>query len=113
MKFDYCPSCGKQGTVKELDRTNYECSNCTWHLWNNSKAATAIALVNGDGELLVVKRLREPNKGEFELAGGFVDFGEDAYAAAIREAKEELGITSRSTLYTGLISVRTTLASTN
>lgn len=93
MKFEYCPSCGKQGTVQKLDKTNYECSNCQWHHWNNSKAATAIALVNGEGKLLVVKRQREPMKGKFELAGGFVDFGEDAYEGAIREAQEELGVT--------------------
>ncbi len=51
----------------------------------------ALALVR-DGKLLVVKRAHEPKKGKFELAGGFIDFGESAYDTAIRESREELGI---------------------
>lgn len=92
MMFNYCPACGRQGTVEKLDNTNYECRDCAWHFWNNAKVATALAFVR-DGQLLVVKRNREPNKGKFELAGGFIDFGENAYDSAIREAKEELGLT--------------------
>lgn len=93
MQFTYCPSCGSKDTVQKQDATNYECRTCHWHFWNNAKAATALALINSDGQLLVVKRAREPNKGKYELAGGFVDYGEDAYDGAIREAREELSIT--------------------
>ena len=42
--------------------------------------------------MLVSKRAIEPNKGRYDLPGGFVDFGEDCQAAAIREMREELGI---------------------
>ena len=92
MNFKFCPNCGRQGTVQKLDNTNYECSICAWHFWNNAKAATSIAFVKDD-KLLVVQRKREPNKGKYELTGGFVDYGESAYDGAIREAREELGIT--------------------
>lgn len=91
MNFNYCPSCGHKGTVKKQDNTNYECRDCGWHFWNNAKTCTAIAFVR-DGKLLVAKRDREPNKGKYELPGGFVDYGETVYEAAIREIKEELGI---------------------
>lgn len=91
MNFNYCPDCGKQGTVKKLDDTNYECANCQWHFWNNAKAATTLVLVK-DGKMLVSKRGREPRKGMYDLFGGFVDYGENAYQGAVREAKEELDI---------------------
>jgi ADP-ribose pyrophosphatase YjhB (NUDIX family) len=92
MMFQFCPSCGTKGSVQQQNATDYECTNCAWHFWNNAKAATAIAFVK-DGKLLVVKRKRKPNEGKYELAGGFVDYGESAYDGAVREAREELGIT--------------------
>ncbi len=92
MNFKFCPNCGTKGSVQNLNDTDYECQKCSWHFWNNAKAATAIAFVKDD-KLLVVKRKREPNKGKYELTGGFVDFGESAYDGAIREAREELGVT--------------------
>jgi NAD+ diphosphatase len=94
MNFNFCPACGKQGTVQKQDDTNYECSNCQWHFWNNAKAATALIFIKGD-QALFAKRAREPKKGMYDFPGGFVDFGETAEESAIREAKEELGITIR------------------
>lgn len=85
MTFHFCPDCGGAQTVRQQNDTKYTCASCVWTYWNNAKAATAIAFVKDD-QLLVVERAHEPNKGKFELAGGFVDFGEDAYSAAIREA---------------------------
>lgn len=89
MKPNLCMECGEQ-LIKHND-THYSCPN-GHHFWNNAKAATALALVRGD-QLLIVKRAREPNKGKYELPGGFIDYGEPAYKSAIREAKEELGVT--------------------
>lgn len=91
MNYNYCPACGQQGTVQQLDTTNYECDSCGWHHWNNAKGTVAIAFVK-DGQVLVSERAIEPRKGMFDLPGGFVDFGETAEEAAIREIKEELGI---------------------
>lgn len=91
MTFSYCPQCGKQQSVKKLDDTNYECQSCQWHLWNNAKATVALAFIK-DGKMLVSKRALEPKKGYYDLPGGFVDFGESAKHAAIREAKEETAV---------------------
>lgn len=89
--FNYCPSCGQQGTVEQQDKTNYECSNCQWHFWNNAKGSVAVAFVK-DNQVLVSERAIEPHKGYYDLPGGYVDFSETAQAAAIREVKEELGL---------------------
>jgi ADP-ribose pyrophosphatase YjhB (NUDIX family) len=91
MKFDYCPSCGHKGTVQKFDDTNYECSNCKWHFWNNTKACMALVFIK-DGQALFARRGREPFKGKYDFPGGFVDFGETVIEASIREAKEELGV---------------------
>jgi 8-oxo-dGTP pyrophosphatase MutT (NUDIX family) len=94
MNWNFCPSCGTKDSVVKQDDTNYECTNCGWHHWNNAKGAVALAFVK-NGELLISKRGRktDPNLGKYELPGGFIDFGESAYDASIREAKEELGVT--------------------
>lgn len=92
--FKFCPDCGTKGTVVKQDDTNYECSKCGWHFWNNAKASVAVAFVK-EGKLLVSKRGRvtDPNLGMYDLPGGFVDFGETAQQCAVRECKEEMDVT--------------------
>ena len=93
MNFKFCPNCGHEGTVQKLDNTNYECTNCAWHFWNNAKACVAVAFIK-DRQVLVSKRGRktDPSYGKYDLVGGFVDFNETPYDAAIREVEEEADI---------------------
>ena len=53
-----------------------------------------VMIFNGKGELLLAKRGREAKneRGCWEVPGGSVDFGETRAQAAVREAKEELGV---------------------
>jgi ADP-ribose pyrophosphatase YjhB (NUDIX family) len=53
--------------------------------------AGAIVL-DGDGRLLVIRRGHEPGRGLWSLPGGRCEPGEDAAAAAVREAYEETGL---------------------
>ena len=92
MNFTYCPACGHKGSVKKTDDTNYECVDCQWHFWNNAKAAVGVLLIK-NGQMLFGVRGREPYKGKLDFPGGFVDYNEDPYAAAIREVREETGLT--------------------
>lgn len=47
---------------------------------------------NEKNEILLVKRLRDPEAGYWGFPGGKVDFGETDQQATVREVKEELGI---------------------
>ncbi len=50
-------------------------------------------LINDKNELLVGVRAFEPDKGCWDLPGGFCDYEEDFDSATHREATEELGLT--------------------
>ena len=39
--------------------------------------------------IVLIKRKKQPFKGMWALPGGFIEYGEEPYRAAIREAKEE------------------------
>lgn len=58
---------------------------------------------NSANEILLVKRLREPESGCWGFPGGKVDFGESVEAATIREIKEELGIQIKVTALAYLV----------
>jgi len=53
------------------------------------------AIVFRDGEVLLVKRGTEPNKGRWSLPGGVLEVGETVEAGAVRETLEETGVTVR------------------
>ena len=44
------------------------------------------------GRLLLIRRGREPGRGQWSLPGGRCEAGEDAATAAVREAYEETGL---------------------
>lgn len=59
----------------------------------------ALAVVVRGKQVLLVKRLKEPDAGLWGFPGGHVDLGETAMDAASRELHEETGILGRPTRY--------------
>lgn len=53
------------------------------------------------GEIVLVERAREPRKGKLGLPGGFVNPGERAEEAALRECAEEIGWSPPGLRYLG------------
>ena len=60
-------------------------------------------LIVRDGKLLLARRGVDPAKGEWDIPGGFVDRGESAEEAVVREALEETALRVRVSEYLGSV----------
>ena len=79
------------------------CSDCGLRLHPDPKVAVA-AIIQVSGSVLLVRRARPPMKEYWCLPGGFVDLGETMEEAAVREAGEETGLSTRVKTLWGLYS---------
>lgn len=59
--------------------------------YRNPAPAVAV-LITRKNEILLAKRAEEPAKGKWDLVGGFVEAGESAEEAVVRETWEETGL---------------------
>jgi 8-oxo-dGTP diphosphatase len=53
---------------------------------------TVDIIIPSSGGVVLIKRAHEPYKDRWALPGGFVNYGETAEDAAVREAEEETGL---------------------
>jgi ADP-ribose pyrophosphatase YjhB (NUDIX family) len=77
------------------------CSSCDYALWVNPRPTGSVILVD-NGRFLAIRRTREPSAGRWDLPGGFCDGWELPAEAAVREAREELGLTVRLDRFIGM-----------
>jgi len=89
-KYIFCPECGEP--LGKLIKNLLKCKN-KHHFYINPRPTTGIILENEKDEILLVKREVNPNKGYWDIPGGFVDLFENAENSLVREVNEELGIT--------------------
>jgi NADH pyrophosphatase NudC (nudix superfamily) len=88
--FKFCPSC-KSTDFTFPNNVRLHCNDCDFTYYHNIAAAVAIVFTFDDKILFTVRNV-DPDKGKWDLPGGFIDPAENAEAAACREIKEELGI---------------------
>jgi len=88
--FNFCPSCGKR-TGKPENKA-LRCGNCGFTYYFNPTIGTAGFVENDKGEILLIKRGKDPAKGKLAPPGGFADYGESAEEALSREFLEETGL---------------------
>lgn len=55
-------------------------------------SVTADGIVTRDGEILLIRRGREPFKGSYALPGGFLSYNETLEECVVREVREETGL---------------------
>lgn len=88
----HCSYCGHPYDDTSWPRACGLCHNTTY---SNPLPVVVMLLSAWDGDrlgALIQQRGIEPKKGEWALTGGYIDKGETWQMAAVREAKEELGL---------------------
>lgn len=85
--FLHCPRCAAKHA--EPGNVPFRCQQCKFTLFFGPVAAVGGLIVNDAKELLLVRRARDPGKGQWGLPGGFVDRGETVEEALSREVYEE------------------------
>ncbi|MFC1997412.1 NUDIX domain-containing protein [Chloroflexota bacterium] len=92
-QFKYCPFCGTQLSLKEKCGVQRPaCPNCGFVQFRNPIPGVVV-VIEKDGQVLLGKRAGSYGKGQWGLPQGYIEFDEDFLTTAIREVKEETGLT--------------------
>jgi ADP-ribose pyrophosphatase YjhB (NUDIX family) len=89
--FLFCPHCAAPRS-SEIDAVRFVCESCGFVYYYNVAVSSAVLILADNGSALFIRRARDPAKDKLALPGGFIDRGETAEAAAIREVREEAGV---------------------
>jgi 8-oxo-dGTP diphosphatase len=89
MKPMYCYYCSNELTYAS-DLPSCADHGVLWPLVRNSVCGDAV-LVNGNNEVLLGRRAKEPNKDLWGMPGRFTNYGEHPKDTAVRETLEETG----------------------
>lgn len=91
MIFTFCPRCAGKLKVYSDGSKRFICSVCAFTLYKNP-APTVSALFIKEENILLTKRAVDPQKGYWDLPGGFLEENEHPKEGLKREMKEELGV---------------------
>ncbi len=107
-EYRFCPHCSgrlENRVLKEGEPERLVCEACGFVFYLGPKLVAG-AIVELDGEILLIQRAIEPGYGKWTFPGGFVERGEVAEAAAARETLEETGLRIETSGIVGLYSYK-------
>jgi 8-oxo-dGTP diphosphatase len=100
--YSFCPRCAARLEQSlENDRLRMRCPACGFIHYRNPASAVGVVIIE-DGSVLLVKRRYDPYRGLWAIPSGFIEYDEDVRETAVREAREETGL---SVTLEGLLAV--------
>jgi len=91
-QYRFCPCCGgRLAPEVRNDRPRLVCRDCRQILYVNPAVGVAVLVRRGE-EILWGRRGSGPYAGHWCIPCGYVEWGEDVRAAAVREFQEETGL---------------------
>jgi 8-oxo-dGTP diphosphatase len=91
----FCPMCAGELEMRIVmpdGKENKVCAKCGFIYFLGPKLVAGCIVADGDRTLLL-RRGIEPSIGKWTYPGGFVDLGETPAICAVRETREEIGMT--------------------
>ena len=88
--WKFCPRCGVPSAGPQA--SPFACSACGYRHYFSPCTAVGALITDCDGRLLWIVRGKDPGQGLLALPGGFVDAGETAETALVREIREEVNL---------------------
>lgn len=94
MKPKYCTHCRVSLIPRTMDdRIREYCPSCGKVFYRNPIPVASAVVLNDARQVLLVRRARDPKKGMWCLPIGFAELDETIEEAALRELREEAGVT--------------------
>ena len=88
-EWRHCPRCGANVAP---ERGRVICPVCGFTAYAHSQPTACALVLDAEGRLLLARRAGEPERGKWDLPGGFLEEGEHPLDALRRELREETSL---------------------
>jgi ADP-ribose pyrophosphatase YjhB (NUDIX family) len=88
-EWRHCPRCGAH---IDVEGRKAHCAACGYTQYESSSPTASAVLVDDAGRVLLARRAIDPERGKWDLPGGFLEAGEHPLDGLRRELREETGL---------------------
>ena len=102
-EYIFCPICGTVIQMEMIEgKERKHCPRCDFVDYRNP-LPVALAIAVKDKDFLLIKRGLPPKKGMWASPSGFIEIGETAEEACLRELREETGVSGEIVRLVGVV----------